>query len=385
MKTAINNALLVGFFLLNILLIGSVYSASDEDFSWVKNELTQADFSGLLIVAKERQVILRASFGYANREEKLPFNNETVFDIGSITKQFLATAILKLSEDGTLSLHNNLATFFDNVPQDKTGITVHHLLTHTSGLPTNLSGHKLYDIVPYEALPRLAFKETLASTPGEIYQYSNVGYSLLARILEKVSGQNWEAFLIENVFKPSGMLHTGYRLLEYRPQLLAVNYGADQTAFQKFFSIEPKSRSVGHSLAHLYQTPGQRWMEGAGGLMSTIDDMYRWYLALSAQTIVNKASWNAIFTPHIREGKHSHYGYGWAISVDEQGRRLIAHNGSNGYSFADFKYYPEEDIFIFVATNDIDNYPEDTFKRLSKVVFGSNKSKPHSTVIRDTQ
>ncbi|MEP2791622.1 MAG: serine hydrolase, partial [Kangiellaceae bacterium] len=119
------------------------------------------------------------------------------------------------------------------------------------------------------------------------------------------------------------------------------------------------------SLQHLYNDPGERWMEGAGGFMSTISDMHRWYLTIRSGNILSIRSWEKLFTPYVEEGNASHYGYGWSITTNEDGNKLITHNGSNGYSFAEFKYYPIEDLFVFIVTNDIDNYPEELMNKLS--------------------
>ncbi|MEP1743064.1 MAG: serine hydrolase domain-containing protein [Kangiellaceae bacterium] len=329
------------------------------------NELIKSSFSGVVFIAKSEQVLYSKAFGFSDRDNETKFSDNTVFDIGSITKQFLATSVMKLSEQGLLSVEDELSMYFKDVPEDKKKIKLHHLLTHTAGLPTNLSKYRLYDIVSYKKLPSLAFNEKLLSKPGEKYHYSNIGYSLLARIVESVTQENWEQFIRKSLLLPSGLNDTGYRIPMYKSDRLAVNYGADQNAFQRFFSIEADSRSVGHSLQHLYNDPGERWMEGAGGFMSTISDMHRWYLTIRSGNILSIRSWEKLFTPYVEEGNASHYGYGWSITTNEDGNKLITHNGSNGYSFAEFKYYPIEDLFVFIVTNDIDNYPEELMNKLS--------------------
>lgn len=355
----------------------SVAVADEGDlFTNVNNELIEKSFSGVILVAHGGKISYSSAFGYSNREKEIRFDTNTVFDIGSITKQFLAAATIKLAEQGLLSVEDKLAKYFQGVPEDKKNITLHHLLTHTSGFPANLSQHQLYDIVDYKQLPSLAFKEKLQSQPGDKYLYSNIGYSLMARVVETVTNKNWEQYIRETLLIPSGMKSTGYRLSNFESEVLAVNYGADQNAFQRLFSIEAESRSVGHSLKHLYDKPGERWMEGAGGFMSTVSDMHSWYLTLRSGAILDDKSWEILFRPYVKEGNNSHYGYGWAITTSEKGSRLITHNGSNGYSFADLKYYPDEDVFVFVATNDIDNFPDEVIKNLNMraIAIVANKS-----------
>lgn len=369
MKRVFTTVLLVKVLLLFVISLPAISSTSITSLSVIGEELKKANFSGTVIVAHGEQVIYSSSFGIANREENIPFAADTIFDIGSITKQFLATSVLKLIEEDKLALQDTLQTYYPTVPEDKKEITIHQLLSHTSGLPANLSNHQLYDIVPHEEYHTKAFSEKLVASPGEKYQYSNVGYSLLARIVEKVTQLDWEAYLSKNLFSVAGMTETGYRLPQFSNKRLAINYGADQTAFQRFFSIEAKSRSVGHSLEHLYTNPGDRWIEGAGGLMSTIQDMHKWFLTVRSRKIIHADSWDKLFAPHISSGETSFYGYGWGISEHPEGGKLISHNGSNGYSFADFKYYPEIDLFVFNATNDIDNYPQAIMDKLNNVAI----------------
>lgn len=369
MNTILKKLLLVNVLLSFVVSQLAIAATPVTSFSVIDKELRAANFSGTVIVANGKEIIYSSTFGIANREKNIPFTANTIFDIGSITKQFLATSVLKLVEEDKLALHDTLEAYFQAVPDDKKRITVHQLLSHTSGLPANLSNHQLYDIVPHEQYYKKAFSEKLVAIPGEKFQYSNVGYSLLARIVEKISQLDWEVYLNKNLFSVAGMTETGYRLPQFNIERLAINYGADQTAFQRFFSIEAKSRSVGHSLAHLYNTPGDRWMEGAGGLMSTTQDMYKWFLTVMSRKILHPDSWDKLFTPHISSGDKSFYGYGWGISAHPEGGKLISHNGSNGYSFADFKYYPEIDLFVFNATNDIDNYPQTIMDKLNNVAI----------------
>lgn len=351
----------------------------DIDIPAIHEQLVEREFAGIVWVASGETIQFHNAYGLADRERGIAFSNNAVFDIGSITKQFLAVAILHLQEQGKLSVTDTLSAFFPGVPKTKQAISIHHLLTHTAGFPANLKRHRLYERVPYAQLPTLAFKETLLSLPGERYHYSNIGYSLLARIVEQVSQQNWEAYVRQQVLLPAGLTQTGYRLVDFDRDQLTVNYGADQNGFQRLLGLEAKVRSVGHSLQHRFDKPGERWFEGAGGFLSTVTDMQQWYLVLRAKHILSNESWRRIFAPHIIESSQSHYGYGWSISEHKSGQRVVAHNGSNGYSFADFRYYPELDLFVFVATNDIDNYPTDLMKQLNTAAVNMNAKLPDGT------
>jgi CubicO group peptidase (beta-lactamase class C family) len=329
-----------------------------------RDNVINSNFSGVVLVASESNVLFKEAFGLANREEKIPFSDDSFFDIGSLTKQFTATAILKLQEFNKLSVNDQLSKFFDNVPDDKKKITVHHLLTHTAGFVATRGGgsSNLYDVVTKKELVETALKSKLLSLPGEEYNYSNIGYNLLAIIIEKITGDNYENFYYENLFEPAGLTETGYRLPKRAANRVAINYGADQTAFQRLFSIEAKSLPVGSPFQHLKLKEGPRFnIEGAGGMSSTIGDLFRWYMALNSNLILSDKSKNQLFLPHnesLDKKSKSHYGYGWDIKSTDRGTLHAQHNGSNGYSFADMHYFVDENIFIVLATNDRDVYPQ---------------------------
>ena len=352
-----------------------VASAKDTlSFKDWRDTVVDSNFSGVVLVAAEKKVLFKEAFGLANREENIPFSVDTIFDIGSLTKQFTATAILKLHESNKLSFNDPLSKFFDDVPDDKKKITVHQLLTHTAGFVTNRGrgSSNLYDVVTRKELIEFAFKSKLLSPPGEEYNYSNIGYSLLAIIIEKITADNYETFYYENLFEPAGLTETGYRLPKRAANRVAINYGADQNAFQRLFSIEAKSRSVGSPFKHLKLKEGPRFnMEGGGGMSSTIGDLFRWYTALSSNLILSEKSKKQLFLPHnesLDKKSKSHYGYGWDIRSTDRGTSYAQHNGSNGYSFADMHYFVDDDIFIVLATNDRNVYPQAIMDELLSLV-----------------
>jgi CubicO group peptidase (beta-lactamase class C family) len=353
---------------IGLILLTLIQTASAKDklsFKDWRNIVIKSDFSGLVLVAAEKKVLFKEAFGLANREENIPFSEDTIFDIGSLTKQFTATAILKLQESNKLSVNDPLFKFFDNVPDDKKKITVHHLLTHTAGFIANRGGgtsSNLYDVVTKTELIESALKSKLLTLPGEEYNYSNIGYNLLAIIIEKITADNYETFYYENIFEPAGLTETGYRLPKRAANRVAINYGADQTVYQRLLSIEAKSLPVGSPFQHLKFKEGPRFnIEGAGGMSSTVGDLFRWYMALNSNLILSDKSKNQLFLPHnesLEKKSKSHYGYGWDIKSTDRGTLHAQHNGSNGYSFADMHYFVDENIFIVLATNDRDVYPQ---------------------------
>jgi len=363
---------------IGLILLTLIQTASAKDklsFKDWRNTAINSKFSGVVLVAVENKVLFKEAFGLANREKNIPFSEDTIFNVGSLTKQFTATAILNLQESNKLSVNDPLSKFFDNVPDDKKKITIHHLLTHTAGFIANREGgtsSNLYDVVTKTELIESALKSKLLALPGEEYSYSNIGYNLLAIIIEKVTQGKYETFYYENLFNPAGLIDTGYRLPKRAENRVAINYGADQTAFQRLFSIEAKSLPVGNPFHHLKLKEGPRFnMEGAGGMSSTVGDLFRWYMALSSNLILSDESKKQLFLPHnasLEKESKSHYGYGWDIRSTARGTLHAQHNGSNGYSFADMHYFVNENIFIVLATNDIDVYPQVVMDELLSLV-----------------
>lgn len=299
-------------------------------------------FAGALLVAKDGEVILHKGYGFADRERRLPVTTQTVFDIGSITKPFTAAAILSLEEDGRLRVSDAISRYFQSVPSDKAGITIHHLLTHTAGLQDVFGGD--YDRMSRDSLIGLALGSKLLWEPGTRYRYSNAGYSLLAAIVENVSSQPYERFLRERLFQPAGLAHTGYRLVDWSHKRLAVGYrGAERW---------------GTPLEFAWATDGPFWnLRGNGGLLSTVSDLYRWHLALETDRVLSDSSRRKAFNRWAPESDDSmsFYGYGWAVTATTRGTTLIWHNGGNGYFFANFRRYVDERIVIIFTTNEYAN------------------------------
>ena len=305
----------------------------------INNYLKQLEndhFSGSVLVAHKGEVIASDGYGYANRETNIKNKPATVFDIGSITKQFTAAGILKLEELGKLSVNDKITKFFKNVPKDREHITVHHLLTHSAGLPGAI-GHD-YHMISKDEFIKKALESELLFKEGTQYEYSNVGYTLLAMIIEDVSGETYENFLYHHLWNPAQMEQTGY----LRPK------------------FNQKNVAVGYKDSGKWGQPNEKWndgiswhLKGNGGVLSTVEDMYKWQEALTTNTVLSNTSKTKMFTKHIEEGQgaQSHYGYGWAIFPTPRATELIAHNGGNGIFFADFWRYPKEDITIIMMSN----------------------------------
>jgi CubicO group peptidase (beta-lactamase class C family) len=320
------------------------------------NRMVRKGYSGAVIVAKGGEIILRKGYGFANREQQLPVTTDTVFTIGSITKQFTGAAIVKLEMQGKLRVTDSIDKFFPEAPADKKHITIHQLLTHTAGMPDAL-GDDFDTSATSEAFLRLAMTSKLLSKPGTKHAYSNVGYSLLGMVIEKASGMGYEAYLRQHLFEPAGMMRTGYFLPKFKPDSLAVGYRKDQ----------PWGTVLGHPM--LGDGPGWH-LRANGGIHSTVGDMYKWHLALLGTEILSDEARKKYFAPHVNEGfGDSFYGYGWVTFTTPRRTKLLAHNGGNGIFSADFRRYVDEDVVVFHATNSSQYDPDRVSDGLAKIIF----------------
>ncbi len=324
--------------------------------------MTQAaadGFSGVLLVAKDGKVMISKGYGQANLKEKRPYTSETVFDIGSITKQFTAAAIMHLEMNGKLSVDDTLTKYFDNVPDDKRTITLHHLLTHSAGLTDTVGGD--YEVAPRDETVRRILATKLLTPPGERYRYSNAGYSALGAVVEIASGQPYERYLHENLFLPAGMRQTGYRLPDWNQAVVACG-------------VLALGLDWGSPLEKRWADDGPYWnLRANGGILSTVGDMYRWHLALEGDEVLSNEAKTKIFAPHVPEGPRArtHYGYGWSIATTPRGTKLVQHNGSNGIFYAVFKRYVAEDTVIIMASNDARRMARRHEGKIVQIVFPS--------------
>ncbi|MDG5491291.1 serine hydrolase [Psychroserpens sp. SPM9] len=308
----------------------------------IDNYLKQSEangFSGAILVVKNDSIILNQGYGFANKEKYIPNSPNTVYDICSVSKQFTGAAIMKLVQDNTLKLEDSISSFFDNLPKDKKDITIHQLLTHSAGFGHGNTDD--FDLTPMDVYFSDLFESELLFTPGSDYSYSNSGYSILGRIIELVSGQDYETYLNEKLFQPSGMKHTGYLLPDWENSTVADEY------------LLNVSNEGSHIAQYKQDGAIARTVLANGGIHSTNNDMYKWYQSLQSNKILSQESFEILTKPHVAEyeDESSHYAYGWAIFTSERGTKVITHNGFNGVSYNEFVWFPEEDALILLASN----------------------------------
>ena len=234
------------------------------------SRLEALGYSGGLAVVKGGETVLLKGYGQADREGGVPMRPDSVFNLGSITKPFTAAAILRLQELGKLKTSDPIARFFDGVPEDKAGITLEHLLTHSSGLESDFSPTD-YEPTTREEYVRRALASKLLFAPGQGYEYANAGYSLLAAVVEKATGKDYETALGELVLKPAGMTETGYKAPRWAKARIAHGYRDGE--------------DWGTILGRIQEPGAPYWaLRGNGGLHTTLADMVRWNARPAGQT-----------------------------------------------------------------------------------------------------
>ena len=314
---------------------------------YLSNSVTNG-YSGSVLVAKGGEVLLSKGYGWANRQEKIPNKPSTIFNVGSVTKQFTAAAILKLLEAGKLGMSDKIKMYFPEVPLDKQDITIHQLLTHTSGISPQTGGFR-YDEASKETFLKVFFGAQLMYAPGTRHTYANANYILLAAIIEKVSHQDFESFLKDTFWNPLQMDHTGYKSVDLDSEQFAHGYYYHYT--------NGEWRDWGTTLQYLPHSNDHWYSIGKGDIYSTVEDLYKWHLALENNTVLRAETKQLMERAHIpeNEDKTSFYGYGWAIFNSKYNTKIVAHNGSNGIYFADFVRFVEDDLVVIALSNIILN------------------------------
>lgn len=313
-------------------------------------------FSGSILVARDGKPIVNKGYGMANIELDVPNTPNTVFRLGSITKQFTGMAIAMLQERGKLSVNDPICKYLADCPATWKPITVKNLLTHTSGIPNytsfpDFAKNTISPITNAEMIGILKEKP-LEFTPGEKFAYSNSGYFVLGEIIEKASGKSYADFLQENIFTPLGMKQTGYD----NPLEIIKNRAAGY------------ARQGGKMLNASYMDMTVPY--AAGALYSTTGDLLLWDQALYTEKLGSKKSLDEIFTPF-----KSGYGYGWGIGKKFE-RRSISHGGGI-YGFAtDISRFPDDKVTAIVLTN-IQGSPAGKISNdLAAIVFGEKYEIP---------
>jgi CubicO group peptidase (beta-lactamase class C family) len=331
-------------------LYGFTQSVSSKLDTLVTAYTNQYKFTGVVFVAKGGQVLLEKGYGYKDFAKKKLNDSKGIFQLGSITKQFTSTVILKLQEQGKLSVEDKLSKYIPDFPEGNR-ITIDQMLSHTSGIYNYTDDNRFLNNeslqhVEWSRLISLIESKPLEFAPGSKFSYSNSNYVILGHIIEQVTGKKYEQVVREFILTPLQMTHSGFDFKDLKDTNKVVGYLALDKNLQVVASLVDSSASF-----------------AAGALFSTVEDMYKWDRALYTDKVLSAASWQMAFKPHLNK-----YGYGWFIDT-LNGKKVIGHNGGIFGFTADFLRIPEDNTCIIILCNTNGNLDPIT-KSLVNILYG---------------
>jgi CubicO group peptidase (beta-lactamase class C family) len=322
-------------FLVATGLVLTALGRADQVDDYVRKTMDQHRIPGVaLTVIQGGKTVKTHAYGLANLELNVPVKPETVFEIGSLTKQFTAAGILLLAQEGKLSVDDKLSRHLTNTPESWREITLRHLLSHTSGLRsyTGLDGFELRRHLTQAQFIAAIGALPLEFQPGGSWKYCNTGFNLLGYVIENVSGRSYWEFMSERIFRPLGMNDTTNRL----PSLVIHNRAAGYEQTNRVWINRD------YDLTDVFS---------AGGLVSTLGDLARWNAALERDDLLSAQSKQQMWTPvKLNSAKATKYGFGWFIDTLE-GRRNIGHSGSTSGFSASIQRFPDDKLALIVLTN----------------------------------
>lgn len=361
----IGQIIAIGALLLNLFISTFVFGQTKQEKGIIKlldgyisENYSRYSPGCAVLVAKNGNIIFQKGFGKANLELDVPVIPESVFRIGSITKQFTAVAILQIVEQQKIALNDSIQKFIKNYHSKGKTITIENLLTHTSGIkPYEEIDAKVPNAIRVDFSPEILIdsldKLPLDFVPGSKYQYCNSNYFLLGKIIEEVSGLKYQTYLQEQVFSRIGLISTSYD----NPEVVIKN------RVSGYSSVSGEFKNAGYiSMSTVYS---------AGALLSNVKDLYRWHQALNNGELLKNETWKQVISPFkLNDGKWSEYGYGFFIK-NENNVKSIGHGGAiDGFRAVEI-YYPEKDLYIVLLCNsEQDNFTE-LFSGISQIASGN--------------
>jgi len=357
-------------------------SANDNDLASSIDSLITTQFKpnepGIsVLIANKNGIIYQKAFGSADIELNVSMQPDMVFRIGSITKQFTAIGILQLMEQGKISLQDSIQKYIKGFPSKGYTITIENLLTHTSGIIdyTSMNDPDQYierkDFTPNFLIDYFK-NEPLQFQPGTKYNYSNSNYVLLAYIIQMVSGKTYHEYMRENVLAPAGLMNTYYANESTIIPKRVMGYIRYKRSYK---NCDYQTISLGY---------------GCGDLLSTVEDLYKWNIALLAYKLVKKETLEKAFTPFtLNNGTRTSYGYGWFIdSLDDVNR--IHHEGQVSGFIAQEEYFPDIETYVALMTNvktsdDTTDFSDNRFRLMNNIFeLAIGKSLEKEVAVSDT-
>lgn len=302
---------------------------------YVNKQAQKHAFSGSILVAEKNEILVLKSYGCANYEHDVPNSPQTIFRIASITKPFTALAVMQLHEKKVLNIHDTITKYIPEFPRGEK-ITLHHLLTHTSGVANynRCASKEFYESHSLEQLIAFIASWQLDFEPGSKYSYSNSGYILLTAVIEKVTGKKFEAYLQENIFKPLNMSASGFDQHEVVLKKRAQGYLLEKNVL----------KNIPYTNVAIPQ--------GSGSLYASLEDMYTWDRALWSGRLVKQEMLTTIMAPHIAMEGSVTRAHGYGLFIDEyQGKKFVEYSGSLIGFQSKYIHFIEDDLTIIILSN----------------------------------
>jgi CubicO group peptidase (beta-lactamase class C family) len=323
------------FFAILLFLLAPASARADRVDDYVREQMRLRHVPGLaLAVVRDGRVVKERGYGLASVELEVPAGASTVFEIGSVTKQITAACVMLLVEEGKVALDDPVSKYIPESPDAWRGVTVRHLLTHTSGIKNynGLAGFELTEhLTRAEFVKRIGAQPPLFA-PGEAHSYGNVNYSLLGYVVEQASGRPYWQFVTERIFKPLGMTSAHDRDPRYVLKNRAEGYEWED------------GRLVGrdYDLTDVFS---------AGAIVSTVGDLVKWDAAFGGGRVLKPSSLEQVWTPaRLNSGKTYPYGFGWYIET-LRGHPVRRHTGQTAGFAASIARFPEDRLTVIVLCN----------------------------------
>lgn len=341
-------------FLLFLLIRVLAYGQADSTDLIVQKMMKDQKITGLsLAVIKNGNPVVNKGYGLANVEHNVPVTAETVIRLGSVSKQFFTTAILKLQEEGKLSIEDSVHTFFPDAPETWRPIQVKHLMSHTSGLKRESPAYDNNKMISDLEIIKAAYPLPLDFKTGEKYQYCNLAYYMLAQIITQVSGKPWQDYIQEKLFLPAGMKNS--RMTDFYP------------------IIPNRASGYMHKKGVLVNADAMYAVRPSGGFLSTSTDMILWDKVLREKNIIlKKENWELLWQHFIKTadvpGSKAYYGFGWMID-EYNGRKIVMHGGANIGFRSYYTRFVNDGLSIIIMTNTDEANPGAIVRALSDHYF----------------
>ena len=345
------------FILCLIIVVSSVFvQAQDKNEidSYIQKQISEQKITGLAVgIVKDGKLLVSKGYGMANIELNVPASDTSVFKLASVSKQMIATAIMKLVQEGKINLTDPVNKYFTDAPATWNNITIRNLLNHTSGLERESPAFDAMEVQPDSLLIKRAYRDNLVFVTGTKWQYCNLGYFMLADIIRRVSGKPFPQYMREEIFVKNGLNKT--RTTTVTDLVLGraggyINKGGDTVVnAEEYIALRP-----------------------SGAFISTITDMIKWEMLIQQNKILTKENWQKMWTDVVKEDSTKptspSYGYGWEVS-SYLDRQAVHHGGSLPGFRTIFFRFPTDNTAIIVLTNSNHANPTAIAKGLADILY----------------